>query len=384
MMAAAIAAQCGAKTILIEKNDRCGRKLLITGKGRCNITHADDTTATSGADDAGTYGEPGFNRDSDSFIQVFGRKKGRFLMSALERFSIEDTLLFFNKKGLKTKIERGNRVFPVSDSAADVLSLFVDFLDETGVQVINKSPVLGLDITGNSISGIRMVPHITADNYILCTGGLSYPGTGSSGDGFKWAEEIGHTVVQPLPALVPLKLKDKWTHKLQGLSLRNTSISVFSNNKKRAEAFGEALFTHDGISGPIILDLSSKVGALLEKGPVQLLIDLKPALDYNRLDDRVQRDFQEFRNKKFKNSLDKLLPKTMIPVFIELSGIPPEKKVNLITRMERKKLLHLFKELTVNVHSLYGFEKAIITAGGIALKEVSPSTMRSKLIDNLY
>ncbi|MCP4220419.1 MAG: NAD(P)/FAD-dependent oxidoreductase [bacterium] len=363
LMAAGQAAARGARVLLLEKNDGPGKKLLITGKGRCNITNA--------------LSEP------RELVQVFG-KNGRFLLSALQLFGVDDTLAFFNKRGLKTKVERGNRVFPVSDRANDVLQLLLKFLKETGVTLKANAPVISFIRDGNRITGINAHQFIKARNIILCTGGLSYPGTGSTGDGFKWAKEFGHTVIEPRPVLVPLKLKEKWVKQLQGLSLKNVSITVTQHEKKQADAFGEALFTHDGISGPIVLDLSKKVGDLLSKGTVTLAIDFKPALEYGQLDTRVQRDFLQFNNKVFKNSLDQLLPKTAIPVMIALSGIDPMKKTNLVTREERRKLVGLLKGLPVTVRSLCGFEKAVITGGGVALKEVDPKTMRSKLIENLF
>jgi predicted Rossmann fold flavoprotein len=298
---------------------------------------------------------------------------------------VADTIRFFNERGLRTKIERGNRVFPESDKAADVLTVLLDFLKETGVTVITGSPVRRVVKSGTAVKEIILDRQVlTADTYILCTGGLSYPTTGSTGMGIEWAEELGHTIVPPQPALVPLKLKEKWVKELHGLDLRNVRIGVYQHNKKKEEAFGEACFTHDGMGGPIILDMSKKIGELLKKAPVQLLIDLKPALEFNRFDARLQRDFQQFQNKMFKNSLDKLLPQAMIPVMIKLSGIDPLKKVNAVTREERKKLVHLFKELRVNVRSLLGINKALITSGGVSLKEVNPRTMRSTRIDNLY
>jgi predicted Rossmann fold flavoprotein len=365
MMAAGLAAQLGAKTVLVEKNALPGRKLLLTGKGRCNITHAEDEPAR--------------------FIEAFGKdKKGKFLYPALNRFGPADTIRFFNERGLPTIKERGNRVFPKSGKAADVLKVLTEFLRETGVTVLTHSPVRKLLFSGTSIQGIDTGRILTADNYILCTGGLSYPATGSTGEGLQWLEELGHTVVPPKPALVPLRLREKWVKELHGLDLKNVRVGVYGEDKKHLESFGEASFAGDSIGGPIVLDMSKRVGELLEKGRVRLHIDLKPALEYNRLDERLQRDFKIYHNKKFKNSLDKLLPKALIPVMVRLSGIDPLKKVNAVTREERKKLVHLFKDLPVNVRSLQGIEKAIITSGGVSLKEVDPRTMRSKRIDNLY
>ncbi len=365
MMAAALAAANGAETVLLEKNETPGRKLLITGKGRCNITNADE--------------------DTQRFIQCFG-KKGKFLYSALHRFGVADTIRFFNKRGLATKVERGNRVFPVSDRASDVLALLQRFMKENGVRVFYKTAITKIEKEGNRVTGIHMAPNDTvlrADNYIICTGGSSYPGTGSTGDGFKWAQELGHTVVPPKPALVPLTVKEKWVKELQGLSLKNVCIRILKDEKKQTEAFGEALFTHNGVSGPIILDMSKDIGNLLKKGTTHLEIDFKPALDHAKLDQRLQRDFKEFNNKLFKNSLDKLLPKKLIPVMISLSEIDPQKKVNAITKPERKKLIHLLKSFRLTIRSLVGFEKAVVTSGGVSLKEINPRTMRSTILENL-
>lgn len=349
MMAAGIAAQNGARVVLIEKNDKPGKKLLITGKGRCNITQAEN--------------------DISSFCEAFG-KKGKFLYTALQTFGVEDTINYFNKRGIETKVERGNRVFPISDKASDVLEVLLNFLKQNKVKIVNNCSASRGDIS--------------AEKYILCTGGRAYPSTGSSGAGYKWAKELGHTIIKPTRALVPVKIKESWIKRLQGLSLRNARISVYQQSKKQDERFGEALFTHEGMSGPIILDMSKKIGELLKNGPVELRIDLKPALNFPKLDARIQRDFKEKSNKIFKNSLDDLLPKLLIPVIIDLSGIHPEKKVNNITKEERNKLLHLLKELTLQVTSILGFDKAVVTSGGVDLKEVDPRTMRSKLIDNLY
>jgi len=378
MMAAGTAAQKGARVVLIEKNQRLGRKLLITGKGRCNITHAET--------------------DPGRFIETLG-KKAKFLYPALHLFGVRETIAFFNRRGLETKVERGNRVFPVSDRAADVLGVLLDYLEETGVTVLSGVSVTGLEKTGRSISKIiskeqKSPPYrgqqetsninIEADRYILCTGGLSYPGTGSVGDGLRWLEKLGHSVIPPAPALVPVRVKETWVEEVQELTLKNVRVTIHQDNKKQDERFGEAQFLRDGLGGPIVLDMSRHIGTLLRGGPVQLLIDLKPALEYKKLDNRVQRDFGEYHNKAFKNALDKLLPKKLIPVFLKLSGIESSRKVNAITKDERKRLVHLFKELPFNVTGLYGFEKALVTAGGVSLKEIDPRTMGSRLIDNLY
>ncbi len=363
MIAAGRAAQCGARVVLIERNCNLGQKLLLTGKGRCNITNAE--------------------YDLRRFVEQFG-DKGKFLYSALHAFGVQDTIQFFKQRGVPTKVERGNRVFPVSDKAADVQRVLVDYLHETGVSTIKNATVKSLVKSGSRIDKLRLAEaELKASRYIVCTGGLSYPSTGSRGDGMRWANHLGHTLIPPQPALVPLIVEEPWIKDLQGLSLKNVRISVYQDNQKKDERFGEALFTHEGMSGPIILDMSQSIGNLLN-GPVSLYIDLKPALDHSVLDTRLQRDLLEDGSKMFKNSLYKLLPKKLIPVIIRLSGIDPAKKAGDITREERKRLLHLLKRFKLQVRGLAGFENAIITAGGISLKEINPQTLCSRLIENLY
>ncbi|MBN2160924.1 MAG: NAD(P)/FAD-dependent oxidoreductase [Spirochaetes bacterium] len=363
MMAAGTAASRGANVVLIEKNRRTGKKLLLTGKGRCNITNAD--------------------YDPQSFLSRFG-KKGRYLHSALSSFGVEDAMNFFSERGLPLKIERGNRVFPESDSAADVARVLRDYLYEHGVRIMP-----GLDVrkinndSRHIVSIIANSCMIEAGRYVLCTGGLSYPATGSTGAGLDFARDMGHTIVTPRPSLVPVILKEKWAGELEGLSIRNVSVSLYHDGKKTAEEFGEALFTSNGMSGPVIIDLSRNIGALLP-GRVELAIDLKPALDHKALDQRVQRDFRENPNRLFKNSLGKLLPASLIPVIIGLSGIDPDKKVNIISGDERKRLVRLLKDLRVGVAGIEGFDKAIITAGGVSLDGIDMRAMRSRIIDNLY
>lgn len=365
MMAAIAASGAGAKVALLEKNSESGIKLMMTGKGRCNITNAE--------------------KDKRKFLDVFG-KNGKFLYSAFNDFGVEETLEFFEKRGLETKIERGNRVFPVSDRAGDVRQVLLDEMKRNKVQVIKNAKVKDIIIKSGEIAGIKVegVDEIEFKNIIIATGGLSYPYSGSSGDGFVWAKKAGHKVTGLKPALTPLLLRERWVEELEGLSLRNVRVSVYQNSKKQDERFGEALFTDKGLSGPVILDMSKKIGELLEKGKVEIEIDFKPALEFAELDLRVQRDFAKYQNKMFKNALGELLPQKLIPVVISLSGIDPEKKVNLITKEERRKLLHILKGARFEVEKLLGFDKAVITSGGVSLREVDPKTMKSKLIDNLY
>ncbi len=369
VMAAISASEKGAKTVLLEKNSELGIKLMMTGKGRCNITNAE--------------------KDKRKFLEAFG-KNGKFLYSAFNDFGGEETLEFFEERGLETKIERGNRVFPASDRAGDVRAVLEDELRKRKVLILKNTKVLDLMQRDNKITGIKTensagkAEEMEFKNIIIATGGLSYPHSGSSGDGFVWAKKLGHKIVPAEPALTPIILKEKWISDLEGLSLRNVNVSVYQNNKKQDERFGEALFTERGISGPVVLDLSKKVGELLKQGEVKIAIDFKPALDFNELDRRIQKDFGENQNRMFKNSLDELLPQKLIPVIIELSGIDSQKKVNLVTKEERRKLVHLLKEMSLEVSSLLGFEKAVITSGGVSLREVDPKTMKSKIIDNLY
>ncbi len=364
MMAAGRAAELGKRVVLLEKNRRPGEKLLLTGKGRCNITNAEF--------------------DLRKLVDNYGQN-GRFLFHAFSVFGPEEAIGFFGKLGLKTKIERGKRVFPLSDKSADVLKVLMKYLSKTKVTVMADSEVKKVDCQNRRIKKLILRNgQISARNYIFCTGGKSYPLTGSTGDGFKWAEDLGHHVTELSPALVPIKIKEEWAKGLAGLSLKNVEISIFQKGKRETSIFGECLFTHFGLSGPIILDISQKVGMLLKNGPVQLSFDLKPALDFAKLDQRVQRDFQKYQNKSFKNCLADLLPRRLIPVIVKLCGINPEKKVNGVTREERQGLVKLLKNLETTASGLLGWDEAIITSGGISLTEIDDKTMKSKIIDNLF
>jgi len=366
MMAAIAASERGAKTALLERNCELGIKLMMTGKGRCNITNAE--------------------KDKRKFLEMFGRN-GKFLYSAFNDFGPEETVEFFEERGLLTKVERGGRIFPVSDKAEDVRKVLFDELLKNKVKIVNDVRVADLVVNGKKIVGVRLKggnAEIGFKNIIIATGGLSYPYSGSSGDGYVWAEKTGHKISAPRPALTPVILEEKWASELEGLSLKNVRISVYQDNRKRDARFGEAVFTDTGMSGPIVLVMSKKVGELLRAGKVKLVIDFKPALTFPELDQRVQGDFAKNQNRMFKNSLDGLLPQKLIPVIVRLSGIDPEKKVNLVTKEERNKLVHLLKETDTSVKGLVGFEKAVITSGGVSLREIDPKTMQSKLIDNLY
>lgn len=363
MMAAGTAALHGADVVLVEKNNRPGRKLLLTGKGRCNITNADNSP--------------------QSFLSHFG-KKGKYLHSLLNSFGVEDIMSFYADRGVPLKVERGNRVFPQSDRAADVLNALKNYMAENGVRVMAGFEIREIILEDKYI--IRILTDkaaIEAKQYILCTGGLSYPATGSTGSGLDFARAMGHTIIPLRPSLVPIILNEKWAGELEGLSLKNVSASLIHNGKKVDEEFGEALFTSNGMSGPIIIELSKKIGELLPD-KLELSIDLKPALDHKTLDERIQRDFSENSTRLFKNSLGRLLPASLIPVIVRLSKINPQKTASHITRDERNRLVHLMKDLHSAVTGLEGYDKAIITAGGISLDEIDMRIMRSRIISNLF
>lgn len=370
MLAAWRAAELGARVVLLEKNRRLGRKLAITGKGRCNLTQ---------------------NEAADKkFIKELG-DNGKFLFSALHLFGPLAVINFFNERNLPTKIERGGRIFPVADQAAAVVAVLANCLFKQNVKIIFNAKVTGFTVKNKRLASLRFQDlvsgqnkTIVADKFILCPGGKSYPATGSSGEGYQWLQKMGHTIVTPRPALSPIKVKETWVRDLQGLSLKNVALKIWQAGKKQDERFGEMLFTHYGVSGPIALDLAKKVGELLLLGEVKLIIDLKPALDFPTLDQRLQRDFKINGNKDFKNYLTELLPQKLIATIIDLAGIPARKKINGITRTERKTLINLLKGLTLTASELIGFRDAIVTAGGVKLTEVDPKTMRSKIITNLF
>ncbi len=362
MMAAGRAGEAGSSVILLEKNENLGKKLLITGKGRCNITNKKDKPR--------------------EIVNKFG-KNGEFLFSSLYKFGVDDVIDFFENRGVKIKVERGGRAFPLSDRAQDILDALIDYLRESGVEIRMNVRVKEMISGNNRIEKIILTnkEEIIADKFVVCTGGKSYPATGSTGDGYKWLRKLGHTIINLSPSLTPVTVKEKIVKELEGLTLKNVEISVYQNGKKINSGFGEAIFTADGMSGPVILDLSKKIN---QRTLNVIRIDFKPALSFTKLDKRIQRDFQQANNKMFKNSLNRILPQKLIPVIIKLSNISPDKKVNLVTREERKKLLHLLKEFVLEVKGLVGYNKAIVTAGGVRLNEIDSKTMKSKLIDNLY
>lgn len=374
MMSAITSAENGNNVTILEKMNSCGKKLLITGKGRCNITNSANM--------------------EDFFKNIPGNSK--FLYSAFNNYTNEDIINFLNKQGVLTKVERGGRIFPVSDKSIDVLNAFNSKLKKLNVKIITNCKVEEILVEDGTVKGVKTQENKTflADKIILATGGVSYSVTGSTGDGYKIAEELGHTITKIKPALVPLTCKNKTSlemcKEMQGLSLRNVGIKLICSNKTMYQDFGEMLFTHFGVSGPIILSSSSillkvkNVEELLEKDKVKLQIDLKPALDKEKLDLRIRRDFEEVKNKQYKNSLDNLLPQKMIPVFIKYTKINPEKKVNEITKEERKSIVDSLKCFEITINGFGRMEEAIITAGGISTKEIDPKTMESKIIKGLY
>lgn len=367
MMAAITAARRGFKVTLVEKNEKLGKKLFITGKGRCNITNAGDT--------------------EDLFNSIVTNRK--FMFSSFNGFSNYDTLGFFDELGLQIKIERGNRVFPESDHSSDVIGALNRELKRLSVDVRLNTEVKDIIVNGGKATGVVVKcsgkeSTIQADNVIVATGGNSYQSTGSTGDGYRFARKLGHSVTPILPALVPFNVAEDWESDLQGLSLKNVSIVVLDGKQEIYSDFGEMLFTHFGVSGPLILSASSFAARRIKEHPLKLIIDLKPALSQEQLDERILRDFDEEKNKAFKNSLDKLLPKKMIPVIVRLSDIDGNKKVNEITKQERQRLVSLIKGLELTLTGLRGFNEAIITQGGINVREINPTTMESKLVKNLY
>ena len=372
MMSAIASAENGNKVILIEKMQSLGRKLLITGKGRCNITSS---------------------LSMDEFIKNTPGN-GMFLYSVYKNYTNTDIIDFLKRQGLEVKEERGNRIFPITDKSQDVLKCFTKRLKELNVEILLNQKVSEILVKDENVIGVKLQDKIiNADKIILATGGKSYPLTGSTGDGYKMVEKLGHTVTKIKPSLVPLETFEKDTCKeMQGLSLRNVEIKLkdIEKNKIIYEDFGEMLFTHFGISGPTILSSSAhlvrykNIDELLKNKKIKLSIDLKPALSEEKLDERILRDFNEIKNKQFKNSLDKLLPQKLINIIIERSGINPQKQVNEIKKEERRNLVKLLKNFEVTIKGFRPIDEAIITSGGINIKEINPKTMESKIVNGLY
>ena len=359
-MMAAIAASKNNKVTLVDGNDRIGKKLFITGKGRCNVTNAKDI--------------------SEFFDYIPGNP--HFLYSSLYTFTNEDTMEFFEKRKIKLKVERGDRVFPESDKSSDIIKGLSKALAENYVETKLNCKVTDVIFHDNKIDKIQInnKEYLEGDYFIFATGGVSYPLTGSTGDGHKFAKKLGHNIVKLKPSLVPIEIKEEYIKELMGLSLKNVMLYVKKDNKVLYKDMGEMLFTHFGMSGPLVLTASRYIK---DDNNYVVQIDLKPSLDISELDKRIQRDFKKYINKDFKNSLDDLLPKKLIKTIIELSGINPEKKVNEITKEKRKRLVNLLKNLEFHVKGLRDISEAIVTSGGVDTKEIDPSTMKSKIIDNL-
>lgn len=367
MMAAITAAQNGAHVTVLEQNEKAGKKLYITGKGRCNITNACNT--------------------EDIFRNIISNKK--FMYSAIYSFDNHAVMDFFSDQGLELKTERGNRVFPVSDKSSDVIRTLIRAMEHLGISVRYHCLVNDLLLSNGIITGVVVNRNekIMADAVIFATGGLSYPVTGSDGKAMQLLKKYGHTITECSPALVPMNTLEDYVPKLQGLSLKNVTGRFYLENKPKKpvyEEFGEMLFTHFGVSGPIVLSASSYLAKYIGKTNIKLVIDLKPALSCEQLDDRILREFKDNCNRNFNNSLDSLLPKKMIPVIIEYAKIDPYKKVHEISKEERARLVHALKEFTVTIVSFRDYKEAIITQGGISVKEINPGTMESKLMDRLF
>ena len=366
MMADYYSAINNADVTVFEKNDKVGKKLFITGKGRCNITNSSDM--------------------ENIFANIVTNKK--FLYSALYSYTNDDVMNFFENEGLKLKVERGNRVFPLSDHSSDVINTLKKSLKNQGVKIEYNTDVNDLIVKDNEVSGVVLSDGSKQnfDKVIIATGGISYPVTGSDGKGMKIIEKYGHTITDLRPALVPMNVLEEFAKDLQGLSLKNISVNFYEEGRKKPiySEFGEMLFTHFGVSGPVILSASSTIGKKLKNNNIILKIDLKPALNESQLDERILRDFSECINKDFRNALDKLIPKKLISVIIDYCKIDPYKKVNTISKEERQSLIKALKEFTMTITSLRGFNEAIITSGGIDVKEINPTTMESKIVKNLY
>ncbi len=375
MMAAGRAAERGAKVLLIEKNDSLGRKLLITGGGRCNVTNS--------------------QFDNRKLLEKF-KDAGKFLFSAFSQWSVKETLDFFHSRDMATKVENELRTFPVSNTAQSVLNVLVDYIKKNNVTILSDAEVIdlipapaGKNDTTKTIAGVRLKTNkaIKGRSIILATGGISRPETGSTGDGYKWLKRIGHKVIDPEASLVPIALKDAWVSKLAGKSISDVKISIFQNgvrqdvNKKLQK--GKILFTHVGVSGPTILNMSRDIGELLKYGPVTLSLDLLPQYDHGTLNAKLQDLFKKNDRKQFKNALD-IVPSVIAPVVVELSGINPDTQCNKITREQRISLIELIKNIPLTVSKLLGTDKAVITSGGVVLEEVDFKTMASRIYPNLY
>ena len=362
MMAAVTAARKGKNVLLLEKNEKLGKKLFITGKGRCNITNSAEI--------------------DELFSAVVSNPK--FLYSSFYSLTNDQVIEFFEELGVKTKVERGGRVFP--ESSSDVIRALEQELKRLGAEIRLRTEVKEILAEGGRAKGVRLSSgeKLNADAVIIATGGISYPSTGSTGDGYRFARECGHKVTELSPALVPMEVEEWYAKELMGLSLRNIEIKITDGKKKLYEEFGEMLFTHYGVTGPVILSASSIVGKKLKEHPLTLHIDLKPALTEEQLDKRVLREFEANHNRQFKNAADSLFPAKLKPVIVELSGIPEEKKVNEVTKEERLRFVRMIKDFSMTLTAMRGYNEAIITKGGVSVKEIDPGTMESRLVNRLY
>jgi predicted Rossmann fold flavoprotein len=365
MMAAGRAAELGAKVILLEKNSSLGAKLLITGGGRCNITNA--------------------QFDVRTFLSKY-KDSDKFLFSAFSQFNVKDTIDFFNGRGMPTKVEAGNRVFPESDKSQSVFDVLTSYVKLGGVEVIIDATVTGFDKKNGQIISVKLKDgrEIHAKKFVLATGGTSRPETGSTGDGFAWLKELGHKVIPSDNALVPVMISDQWVKDATGLTLQDIKLTTFQNNQKQESQKGRLLFTHFGLSGPTILNMSKDIGELLKYGEVEIRLDLLPSLDHGMMNTRLQELFKIDDKKMIKNSLGSLVPSALVPAILQLSRIDGEKINNAVTREERMKLIETIKALAMQVSGLLGADKAIVSSGGVDLTEVDFKTMQSKIIPNLY
>lgn len=364
MFAAITASSLGAKTILIEKNDKLGNKLLLTGGGRCNLTNIE--------------------KDDRSFSDKFG-KNGQFLLSPFSIFNFKKTIEFFEDNGLRLKKE-GNRVYPESENSKDVLNILISLLKKNKVEIKLSSEVKEFKKEGNKIDHISLIDGkiIKSNNYIICSGGKSYSVTGSTGDGFVWANNLGHTITKLKPSLTPVETKEKWSKTLQGTSLKNISVSLSLDGKKTKGKYGEVLFTHFGLSGPLILNMSREIGEMNKKGNLKIVLDLFPDKNYADLDLYIQKLFAKNSNKLVVNFISSILPEKLAPFILNFSSISNSKKINSLTKEERLRMIKVLKRIELSVVGLLGFDRAMVTSGGVNLKEIDSKTMKSKIINNLY
>jgi predicted Rossmann fold flavoprotein len=365
MMASVRATEQGARVLLLEKNPGLGKKLLITGGGRCNVTNA-------------TF-------DVRTFLKKY-KDNDKFLFSAFSQFDVKSALKFFNGRGMPTKVEAENRVFPITDSAQSVWDVLVESLKKSNVEVKTNAAVSKIESTNGKITGVVLKNKevIVGKKYILATGGTSRPETGSTGEGFTWLKDLGHTVIPTNEALVPIALKDAWVKKVSGLTLKDIKLTTFQNNEKQEVHKGKLLFTHFGISGPTILNMSRDVGELLKYGDVEIRLDLLPSLDHGMMNAKLQELFKEDDKKKIKNSLGSLIPSALVSPILAIAGIDEEKINNAVSREERLKLIEIIKGIPLHVSHLLGADKAVVSSGGVDLTEVDFKTMQSKKIENLY